>query len=1157
MMYSHDSPKESHYVSVNTLIQHKNKGFNRYPTYEQFMKEQGKKSPPQEKLQSQTILNPQDSKGSAISEKEESSESRDVSSAKNPTAISEVESGGTKTVPQTTGAVESGLQKDFNYQPPEEDIKNTRDENKDEKEPVPLQQKSFTAESGADAGSDPGVDSKLHTIQGGADRLSEGIVAKDEAPAKTEGDWETRTFTNQEDSDFNRDITPEIHFSTQQFTEAAVYDRVSPGVLNPPDQLFVTNEQGLKTNLNPPQEKRTPGLENTAAVSQETEGAEQSQRPLQENKEPSQEEFLQEFEDQSTTKEAQGKAAQLAAGLQGMAEEHKAEITSDAATEKTKIEGFVKKQTGLIQNALNGQKGLIHQIYSANIKTLRATAEKCKTDVKSQVIGEIKQVQSETEIQIARVDKELNQRKNDFHAFMVEQQKHPRLIADSETNRANAELDKASGECLDIGRVEAKKHSRKESQEAAFKVAFESANDIRSKKVDISSNLKTRAKEFAKQYSGYDQKITEQIAEVQRNVIPVFRDKAAQTIKELKDGQKLTLETIDQKLKLEIEKQNGAEKNAVTQLEAGANKSIIQTQETAEAKKNMIDNISQSIIVGIDDSASSVVKTIQNEADPNVSGIKRLVKKTETNLDQIQTTGRAELGKLTKAAEEAITGITTGFHTFAARLEEKVRAASAVTLGAAQTGFTGIMQKRREAAEDCLTELKTELREITAEALAKVDQATDKARQEVRNLTAKFQSEITPATNESIKEAKKPRTDSLESRVAEAAWRAEESWVSGLLRALGDFVVGLVILVVVALVVAAIAAAFGVVLTAWAAVMVAGAILLLVGLGQALYHRFTQKETAKEPIWKKLLLAVSDTVGFTGVYQGIAGKEISTGKDLGESVGERVHEGVLGSVTLASLFLGIRGLRKGPGTGTWTRSSTGWKWVGWRDAIPEGYRGAKSVGIELLNGLRNQGLKVRDIGKWLYEKVKPTKETPETGKTTNDVPAKTEESKPKFKYKYDPSKNLKVLKDAYADPNAVYGYRPRPDGSLKIFADRDWSDPKFVAEARAKRIAYHLENEKAVKEISSLRSQYSDEQVARILVDRRNETRLNSYMQDGKVIDQAGYDQAKQHSKTYEQLRKEGKSDIDIINSSIRGNPGMDACTGLYDDYIDTYIGEK
>ena len=54
-------------------------------------------------------------------------------------------------------------------------------------------------------------------------------------------------------------------------------------------------------------------------------------------------------------------------------------------------------------------------------------------------------------------------------------------------------------------------------------------------------------------------------------------------------------------------------------------------------------------------------------------------------------------------------------------------------------------------------------------------------------------------------------------------------------------------------------------------------------------------------------------------------------------------------------------------------------------------------------------------------------------------------------YDNNPSDNPKVLADAEEDPNAVYGYKPKKDGSLKNFANEDWSDPEFVESARQKK----------------------------------------------------------------------------------------------------------
>ena len=166
----------------------------------------------------------------------------------------------------------------------------------------------------------------------------------------------------------------------------------------------------------------------------------------------------------------------------------------------------------------------------------------------------------------------------------------------------------------------------------------------------------------------------------------------------------------------------------------------------------------------------------------------------------------------------------------------------------------------------------------------------------------------------------------------------------------------------------------------------------------------------------------------------------------------------------------------------------------------------------------------------------------------------------RFTYKHNPSNNPKVLADAVEDPKAIYGYRPSKEGSLKAFANGDWSNPDFVEGLRQDRISYHNRNEVGVLElITKMRNQgYTDDQVVRAVVEYRNQSRLSAYLDaKGNVIDQEGYAQALAHCKTYEQLRAEGKTNEAIIKSATRGNPGMDASTGLYDDYYNQYAGEK
>ena len=115
----------------------------------------------------------------------------------------------------------------------------------------------------------------------------------------------------------------------------------------------------------------------------------------------------------------------------------------------------------------------------------------------------------------------------------------------------------------------------------------------------------------------------------------------------------------------------------------------------------------------------------------------------------------------------------------------------------------------------------------------------------------------------------------------------------------------------------------------------------------------------------------------------------------------------------------------------------------------------------------------------------------------------------------------------------------------------------MLENAKQKRLQY-IEDDKAIYDvIAEMKNNgCSTEEMARAACDYRNQTRLNSYLDsDGHVIDQNGYNAAleRMQTRSYDALISSGKTPEEIINSSMRTNPAMDACVGLYDQNFDTY----
>ena len=164
-----------------------------------------------------------------------------------------------------------------------------------------------------------------------------------------------------------------------------------------------------------------------------------------------------------------------------------------------------------------------------------------------------------------------------------------------------------------------------------------------------------------------------------------------------------------------------------------------------------------------------------------------------------------------------------------------------------------------------------------------------------------------------------------------------------------------------------------------------------------------------------------------------------------------------------------------------------------------------------------------------------------------------------FAYRHDPSLNPYAMKDIVADETAIYGFRPTAEGSLKMYADADWSDPEVVEKGRQDRLAYHQSIESMYDMLADMAAEgKSVEEIARAVSAKRNELRLAAYEDDPKGLEEVkkrnlekyGHEEGPLADELYEQY---GSWEI-VLEKAFSTNAGMDACLGLYDDYYDVYV---
>lgn len=164
-----------------------------------------------------------------------------------------------------------------------------------------------------------------------------------------------------------------------------------------------------------------------------------------------------------------------------------------------------------------------------------------------------------------------------------------------------------------------------------------------------------------------------------------------------------------------------------------------------------------------------------------------------------------------------------------------------------------------------------------------------------------------------------------------------------------------------------------------------------------------------------------------------------------------------------------------------------------------------------------------------------------------------------FTYQHDPRNNPSAMKDIIADIAAVYGFRPSPDGSLKQFADADWSDPAVVEKGRQDRLAYHKSIEALYDILATMQAAgASTEEIARAVSTKRNEIRMASYANDPEGLARLKARNLEEYGNenggTPEYFFNKYGSWETVIEKSFSVNSGMDACLGLYDIYYSLYV---
>ena len=165
-----------------------------------------------------------------------------------------------------------------------------------------------------------------------------------------------------------------------------------------------------------------------------------------------------------------------------------------------------------------------------------------------------------------------------------------------------------------------------------------------------------------------------------------------------------------------------------------------------------------------------------------------------------------------------------------------------------------------------------------------------------------------------------------------------------------------------------------------------------------------------------------------------------------------------------------------------------------------------------------------------------------------------------FAYLHDPTLNPSAMADIVVNPNAVYGFSPNPESKrLGSYAEFDWTDPAFVAQAHQERLDYHDSLFSLYDLMQEMESAGCTlEEIARAVSHERNMLRLDSYRDNpeglaaAKASNLAAY--GNEEGPTADSLYEKYGSWQTVLEKAFSINSGMDAVCGLYDDFYYVYV---
>lgn len=664
--------------------------------------------------------------------------------------------------------------------------------------------------------------------------------------------------------------------------------------------------------------------------------------------------------------------------------ERGAAIDATAFARAAEVRSAVDASLEDVRGHHDGLRLFLEESIAAAVARVEAERERAGSAVRAAAAAAVSQ--SSTDV---------STRQQTIRTAATNEQKQPMAVANREASRADGELEGAAQKCIGdtervAGRYPGSSSRRRRQRAAARKVGTKSAANIRDNKPGLTRGLLEKGREFEGGYLEVSSAVSAQLVKTLPRTAASIGDAGAGAIRAIHTAAGRILAALESLRGAGLAALDENENRVAGDVVDRGNAALVAIDGRRRAERGLLAHRAEAARGSVRAAVVESRQAWEDNAHPHVETVAGIVSTARQAIRDRERSFAETSGEQVAVAQTAIASLASEGLEQTSIIASEGIARGEATLEAALARMNEAVERWSASVAVVLTKLQVMLTAILAQAREQMDELNRLATAKMVETTTLFRERLTRDNGKSIAEAKKPLTDSVESRADRAAQKAGRSTfvriLSGIFSGLWNLIKGLVI----AILLAALLVLLLPITFATAMLVVFGG-MLVYGFVTNLMSRIEQRRQMgmeNDVAWYELgAMALSDTVGITGVFEMISGKDTYTFEDL--SVEERASRGTVGAGTMAFTWLGVRSgvghvrsVRAGEiNVFRGTRSVDAWS--GLRDAISNkrdapsakelgrAFREQGKEGLrEIQNVLRLGGAKIRSAGTWARSKVR-------------------------------------------------------------------------------------------------------------------------------------------------------------------------------------------